>query len=126
METRNVATANRMSLLDAEKDAKQKADKSTIAGIYALQAASVLLLVPILLAAVMGYAKEEEVKGTWLESHVRWQIRTFWPAMVLGLAGMFFAFCFVGYVLLLADAVWIGYRVSRGWMRLAANRNMYL
>src|SRR3984957_21074275 len=33
---------------------------------------------PSIVAVIMNYARRSETRGTWLESHFRWQIRTFW------------------------------------------------
>src|ERR1700682_2190672 len=33
---------------------------------------------PSIIAGLLNYVKRREVRGTWLESHFRWQIRTFW------------------------------------------------
>ena len=33
---------------------------------------------PSIIAVIMNYIKRSEVRGTWLESHFRWQLRTFW------------------------------------------------
>lgn len=49
-------------------------------------ASSVLVLTafftgwPSIIAVVLNYAKRSEVRGTWLDSHFGWQIRTFWYA----------------------------------------------
>ena len=41
---------------------------------------------PSILAVIMNYARRDSVRGSWLESHFEWQIRTFWTAVVLGVA----------------------------------------
>ena len=33
---------------------------------------------PSIIAVILNYAKRSEARDTWLESHFRWQIRTFW------------------------------------------------
>ena len=33
---------------------------------------------PSVLAVILNYVKRSEARGTWLESHFRWQMRTFW------------------------------------------------
>src|ERR687898_761285 len=33
---------------------------------------------PSIIAVILNYVKRSEARGTWLESHFRWQIRTFW------------------------------------------------
>jgi len=41
---------------------------------------------PSIIAVLMNYARRDRVRGTWLESHFLWQIRTFWTAVFLGIA----------------------------------------
>ena len=36
--------------------------------------------VPSIIAVIMNYLKRDEARGTWLESHFNWQLRTFWFA----------------------------------------------
>ena len=38
--------------------------------------------VPSIIAVVINYVKRGEARGTYLESHFRWQIRTFWFALL--------------------------------------------
>src|SRR5512145_680143 len=33
---------------------------------------------PSIIAVILNYVKRVEARGTWLDSHFRWQIRTFW------------------------------------------------
>src|SRR5262245_30214604 len=35
---------------------------------------------PSIIAVIINYVKRSDVRGTWLESHFGWQIRTFWYA----------------------------------------------
>src|SRR4051794_35350280 len=37
---------------------------------------------PSLIAVVINYVKRDDARGTWLESHFRLQIRTFWLALL--------------------------------------------
>ena len=36
---------------------------------------------PSIIAVVINYVKRSEARGSWLESHFEWQIRTFWFAL---------------------------------------------
>ena len=113
--------------------------------IYALHALSILIGVlgvasvvgsfmfgwPSLIAVILNYVKRSEVRGTWLESHFRWQIRTFW----FGLLWVALCVSLVVFTLFLATpiavvlwailTVWFIYRIARGWRALAANQPMY-
>lgn len=93
--------------------------------VYGLQAASFLLGFTFIVAAVMSYIHRGEVRGTWLESHFRWQLRTFWFGLLWGALGGITAFIGIGYLILAGNAVWLIYRVAKGWMRLADGRGMY-
>ncbi|HYN12393.1 MAG TPA: hypothetical protein VET51_07100 [Burkholderiales bacterium] len=90
--------------------------------VYALQAAGFFLGITWIVAVVIDYVKKEEVAGTWLESHFRWQIRTFWFGLLWGVIGGVLTLVLVGFVVLFADAVWIIYRIVKGWLNLAENR----
>ncbi len=86
---------------------------------------------PSVVAVILNYLKRPQVRGTWLESHFRWQIRTFW----FGLLWVSLCFLFVAatlgigiliaWVPLLAVSVWFIYRIGRGWLTLNAHRTMY-
>src|ERR687898_681681 len=47
---------------------------------------------PSIIAVILNYVKRSEVRGTWLDSHFSWQIRTFWFALLwLVIGGVLFA-----------------------------------
>lgn len=94
--------------------------------IYALQAASFIVGLTFLVAVVMNYIKKEDVAGTWLDSHFRWQIRTFWFGVLWMLVGGLLTLIFIGVLVLLANAIWIIYRIAKGWIYLADNKPMYV
>ena len=85
--------------------------------------------VPSIIAIVINYLKREEARGTYLESHFRWQIRTFWFAVVWCLIGTMLVVTFVGIPLALAiffaTGIWVIYRIARGWLALRDRRPMY-
>ena len=37
---------------------------------------------PSIVAVIINYVTRDRVRGTWLESHWRWQLRTFWFALL--------------------------------------------
>jgi uncharacterized membrane protein len=85
--------------------------------------------VPSIIAVVINYVKRREVRGTFLESHFRWQIRTFWFALVWCVIGTVLFATFVGIPLavavFLAAGVWAIYRIARGWLALRDRKPMY-
>jgi uncharacterized membrane protein len=86
---------------------------------------------PSIIAVILNYVKRSEASGTWLESHFRWQIRTFWfGALWVGLCALFVLFTlgiglFFVWLPLGIVALWFIYRIARGWMALNNRRPMY-
>ncbi len=85
---------------------------------------------PSILAVILNYVKRGDVRGTWLESHVRWQIRTFWfgllwvtPCYLLLVLTLGFGIILVWLPLALV-AIWFIYRIARGWIRLSRRKGM--
>ena len=87
---------------------------------------------PSIIAVMLNYIKRSEARGTWLESHFRWQIRTFWFGLLwislcgafiiatLGI-GLLFVWLPIGLV-----GFWFVYRIIRGWVTLSDRRQMYV
>ena len=111
-----------MTTSEAEKSVS---DKSLTTIIYALYAASLVFGVTCLVAIIINYVKRDDVAGTWLESHFRWQIRTFWFSLLWGLIGLATTFIIVGFAILFADLLWYIYRIVKGWIRLNDGKPMY-
>ena len=102
--------------------ADEKQLKTVATVVYALQAAGFFLGITWIVAVIVDYVKQDDAAGTWLESHYRWQIRTFWFGLLWGVLGGILALVLVGFIVLAADAVWIIYRIVKGWLRLSENR----
>ncbi|WP_333875196.1 DUF4870 family protein [Methylobacter sp.] len=93
--------------------------------IYALYAASYFVGVTAIVAIVMNYVKQDDVAGTFLESHFRWQIRTFWFGVLWGMLGTITMVFMIGWLILAANGIWIIYRIVKGWLRLNDGKSMY-
>src|SRR3989344_7847088 len=74
--------------------------KNIATAVYALQAASFLLLITYFIAVMLNYIKRDDARGTWLESHFRWQIRTFWFGLLWLALGGVTDFIGIGWVFL--------------------------
>jgi uncharacterized membrane protein len=89
--------------------------------------------IPSIIAVIMNYARQAEARGTYLESHFSWQIRTFWFAVLWGLVifgvTLVLMLILIGFVTLPAGlallGVWVIYRVIRGWLALRDRRPVY-
>jgi uncharacterized membrane protein len=85
--------------------------------------------VPSIIAVVINYLKRGQARGTFLETHFRWQIRTFWFAALWFVIGAMLFATVVGVPLALmvwfADGLWVMYRIARGWRALGKGKPMY-
>jgi len=88
---------------------------------------------PSVAALIINYVKRDDARGTWLESHVSWQIRTFWWVLAWAVLIVLVSAPLVlllglglvtGWVGLAALGLWAIYRIARGWMRLNAHQPM--
>lgn len=81
---------------------------------------------PSLLAVILNYIKRGTARDTWLESHFRWQIRTFWFAFLWAIVAVTLIVTVIGAVvgipLLFIVGIWVVYRVMRGWISLCSNQ----
>ena len=86
---------------------------------------------PSIIAVILNYVKRSDVRGTWLESHFRWQIRTFWYGLLwVFLCGAFIVLTLgigliIAWLPLLMVSIWFVYRVAKGWLALRDRRPMY-
>jgi uncharacterized membrane protein len=86
---------------------------------------------PSIIAVILNYVKRGDVRGTWLESHFRWQIRTFWFGLLwvticlLFIAGTLGIGILIAWIPLVVITVWFIYRIARGWIALNDRRPMY-
>jgi uncharacterized membrane protein len=112
--------------------------------IYALHALSLLIGIttaativgaflfgiPSIVAVVLNYVNRPDVRGTFLESHFRWQIRTFWFAALWSMLGvlMFVTVLLipVSLALFFVLGIWAIYRIGRGWLALKDNKPLPL
>lgn len=93
--------------------------------VYALQAVSFFIGISFIAAVILNYVKKEDVQNTWLASHFDWQIRTFWFGLLWSIIGFMSLILIVGYFIIIANAIWIVYRIIKGWLRLSENKPMY-
>jgi uncharacterized membrane protein len=87
---------------------------------------------PSIIAVILNYVKRSEARGTWLESHFRWQIRTFWFGLLWIALCVAFVVATLGIGILIAwlpmamVGIWFIYRIVRGWLALSDSRPMYV
>lgn len=89
---------------------------------------------PSIIAVIVNYIYRGEARGTWLESHFTWQIRTFWFALAWAVLVVLLSIPLTLIVVGIATwaagmfvlGVWAIYRIARGWLRLKDHRPMPL
>ncbi len=85
---------------------------------------------PSIIAVIINYLKRGSARGSWAASHYRWQIRTFWFALLWLLIAALLIVTVVGAPfglgLLIAVTLWLIYRIVRGWLRLFDKQPMYI
>ena len=94
--------------------------------IYALYALSLFAGITAIVAIVLNYIKLDDARGTWLESHFSWQIRTFWWGMLWGVLGFLTFIILIGWLIWCVAGIWIIYRIAKGWLNLNDNKPMPL
>jgi uncharacterized membrane protein len=89
---------------------------------------------PSIIAVIINYVKRNEVRGTYLDSHFSWQIRTFWWALliacIIAVLGFTLAIVLIGFAIWIIGffvlGIWAIYRIARGWLALMDRRPMPL
>ena len=119
------AAAGAVARAPAAPDPREASLRRLTMIVYALQVASFLLGFTLLVAVIINYVQRGEVAGTWLESHFRWQIRTFWYSLLWLGVGLASLIVVVGFFILMGSALWLLYRAIRGWLSLEEGKAMY-
>jgi uncharacterized membrane protein len=99
-------------------EAQMKSLRSLVQVVYILYALSYFTGITAIVGIIIDYVKKDDAAGTWLESHFRWQIRTFWFGLLWAVIGVGTSFVMVGIVVLFANFCWIIYRIVKGWLNL--------
>ena len=81
---------------------------------------------PSIIAVIINYVKRGDVRGTFLESHFRWQLRTFWFALLWFAIAFLLVFTIIGipiaWLMVIMTGLWVLYRIARGWLALNQGR----
>jgi uncharacterized membrane protein len=110
--------------MDTATDEKLASLKTLTTVIYALYALSLFSGVTAVVAIVLNYIKLDDARGTWLESHFSWQIRTFWWSLLWVVVGAITWIILIGWLVWGVAGVWFIYRIAKGWLNLNENKPM--
>ncbi|HRL20216.1 MAG TPA: hypothetical protein PLG97_05285 [Alcaligenes sp.] len=86
--------------------------------IYALYLLSIFGGITALVAIIINYIKRDDVRGTYLESHFTWQIKTFWIGVIGGVVSYLLMFVVIGFITTIIVSVWVIYRLVKGLLAL--------
>ena len=105
------------------------------AAVVALLAHGLVLVAPLggivgIIAIIIAHVKRSEATGTWLASHYRWLIRTFWFSVlwwvVGGIVFWILLIILIGPIIAigiwLATTIWVLYRLIRGYLLFKDNK----
>ncbi len=109
-------------ILDEAQQAELK--KYTYA-VYILLALSFVTLITPIIGVIINYVKDEDVRGSWLESHFRWQKATFWYGLLWAALGVLTIPILIGQLVIGIVIIWLIYRIARGWIFLVDGKEMY-
>jgi uncharacterized membrane protein len=83
---------------------------------------------PSIIAVIINYVKRSDTRGTYLDTHFGWQIRTFWYALLWVAIMVVLILTFIGiplaWVIGVIVGIWVLYRIVRGWITLGNGRPM--
>jgi uncharacterized membrane protein len=91
--------------------------------IYILYLAGLIVGVTPLIGLVMAYIFRDGAP-TWLRTHYRYQIRTFWIGFLYVVIGAVTSFILIGYLVLLFWLIWYIVRCVKGLRFLATNQGV--
>ena len=100
--------------------------KKYVFAVYILQALSFLFVITSVAGLIINYIKDDDVKGSWLESHFLWQKRTFWYGLLWVILGTLTWSILIGWVVLAVIPFWFIYRIAKGWIYLVDGKELYL
>jgi uncharacterized membrane protein len=104
-------------ILFVEPHSDPEKDRILTGNIYGLHLLAVTVFMDFFafIAVLLNFARFFAVKGSWLESHFRYQIQTFWTALFFAIAVILSFFVWNGWLTLAGFIIWYLIRVWKGY-----------
>ncbi|MFV2003929.1 MAG: DUF4870 family protein [Gammaproteobacteria bacterium] len=102
---------------------QQTSSQSVAKVIYILLIISTLIGITGLIAVVMAYVNKDD-SADWLQTHYRFQIRTFWIGVLYFAVGIFTFQIMIGLFILIFTFFWVVIRCAKGLKQLEKNQAM--
>jgi len=99
--------------------------KTIINVVYILQAVYFVFGVTLIVAVIIDYVKRGDAENTWMASHIKWQIRSFWYTILWTVLGGILIPVGIGFVILAAANIWLIYRIVKGWLKFIDKEELY-
>ena len=103
-------------------------NKGALTLTYILYGVGIFFPLLTIIGLIVAHLKAGESSGTWVGSHFRWLIRTFWFSVLWGVAIFGLAIVTLGIgsgILALIVGVWYLYRIVKGALSLSDQKPMY-
>lgn len=89
--------------------------------VYILYFISFAVAITSIAGVVVAYLKRGTASAA-AASHYTWQIRTFWIGVLYSIVGVFTMFILIGWLILLATAIWFLVRSIKGFIAAGDGR----
>jgi uncharacterized membrane protein len=89
--------------------------------VYILLIISTLIGLTGIIALIMAYVLKDD-SPDWLQTHYRFQIRTFWIGLLYATIGLITFGIVIGYFILLFTVIWVIIRCAKGLKQLENNQ----
>jgi len=102
-----------------------------VAAVAALISHGLPLIAPLfglvgIIAIIVAYVKRGDAEGTWVASHLRWLIRTFWWSLLWAALGALVFITLIGipiaFAVWIVDTLWVFYRLIKGFLLFQGSR----
>lgn len=104
---------------------KEESLRLTLHVTYLLQALTFFTIITFVAAVIVAYIKKDDARGSYLYTHFKWQIGTFWWSVFWAFWGFLLSIIFIGYAIFFILSIWMIYRIAKGWIRLMDRREAY-
>ncbi|QPK64540.1 hypothetical protein IVG45_06165 [Methylomonas sp. LL1] len=114
-----------MSITNAKTDGDMAALKKLAGTVYICQVLTFAFAgLPLLVGVAINFLYRNDVKGTWLESHFNWQIKTVWVTLAgFALSGLVLMVEMqISLIILIPTLLLLVYRIVVGWTALSADK----
>jgi len=90
--------------------------------VYLLYLAALVIGITGIIGLIVAYVYKKDDNPEWINTHFRWQIRTFWIGLIASFISGLLCVILIGYVLLLGLLIWWIVRSVKGLRVLSEHK----